>query len=330
MSDDEGTDAPLGDTLLDSEFLSELEGLAATAHRLRPVGQAAVARAELQAFLAPPPGSTTPLDEDAFVTLPAALLTERTDAILEAARRSSQKQAGEAVDSFVVFFQALLPGLGEEAAEQVRRLFFRIAPTLVHLCHAGFSGPPPDGIAALASLETILIEVSSVRLSPTEATLVGHSIDQLAGFLSAGEYALASNVVSTQLLAILEKNRVARMLFRLMHVEASVQLYLQERLGYLTPRIRVPEDFPLLRAYGPLRVLEEPRPGGGARRLIQVQLPDVASPRHVVLHLSANSGGAVFDLRLDLLGCAELDVPGGAYDLGLIYSPPRSDDPQRI
>lgn len=330
MAEDQGTDAPLGDALLDSEFLSELEGLAAAADRLRPAGQAAFARAELLAFLAPPPGAQAPLDEDAFVGLPATLLTERTDAILEAARRSGHKAAGEAVDSFVVFFQALLPSLGEEAAEQVRRLFFRLAPTLVHLCHAGFSGPPHEGIAALGSLETILIEVSSVRLSPTETTLVAHSIDQLAGFLAAGEYALASSVVSNQLLAILEKNRVARMLFRLMHVEASVQLYLQERLGYLTPRIRVPEDLPLLRAYGPLRVLEEPRPGGGTRRLIQVQLPDVASPRHVVLHLSAPSGAAAFDLRLDLLGCAELDVPGGAYDLGLVYSPPRSDAAQRI
>jgi hypothetical protein len=108
-----------------------------------------------------------------------------------------------------------------------------------------------------------------------------------------------------------------------------VQLYLQERLGYGTPRIRVPEDFPLLRAYGPLRILDEPKPGGGSRRLIQVQLPDVAAPRHVVLHLSPHGGGAARDLRLDLLGCAELDVPPAAYDLGLIYSPPGADDPRR-
>jgi hypothetical protein len=318
----EGGNAPLGDTLLDSEFLSELEGLAAAADRLRIPAHADVARAELEAFLAPVPGSALPLGEDAFVALPPALLTERTDALLDAARRSQQRDSGQAVDSFVVFFQALLPGLGAEAAEQVRRLFFRLAPTLLHLCHAGFAGPPKEGLAALGRLETILIEVSSVRLSPTESTLVARSIDQLAGFLAAGEYAMANDVVSSQLLAILEKNRVARMLFRLMHVETSLQRYLQERLGYLTPRIRVPEDLPLLRAYGPLRVLEEPRPGGGSRRLIQVQLPDVASPRHVVLHLAPQGGGPAHDLRLDLLGCAELDVPGGAYDLGLLYSPP--------
>lgn len=328
MAETDGKDAPLGDALLDSEFLSELEGLAATADRLG--SPAAVARNEFEAFLAPAPGGSQPLDEDAFVALSPALVTERTDALLEAARRSDQREAGEAVDSFVVFFQALVPGLGPEAGEQVRRLFFRLAPTLLHLTHAGFAGPPQEGIAALARLETILIEVSSVRLSPTESMLVARSIDQLAGFLAAGEYALATDVVSSQLLAILEKNRGARMLFRLMHVEANVQLYLQERLGYMTPRIRVPEDLALLRPYGPLRVLEEPRPGGGSRRLIQVQLPDVASPRHVLLHLSPQGGGTSHDLRLDLLGCAELDVPPGAYDLGLIYSPPRSDDPQRI
>jgi hypothetical protein len=316
-------DEPLGDALLDSDFLSELEGLAATADRLKAPGHAAVARAELLAFLAPAPGTAQPLDEDAFVALPSALMTERTDALLEAARRSPQRDAGEAVDSFVVFFQALLPGLGPEASEQVRRLFFRLAPTLLHLCHAGFSGPPGDGISALSRLETILIEVSSVRLSPTEAALVARSIDQLAGFLAAGEYALATDVVSSQLLAILEKNRGARMLFRLMHIEASLQVYLQERLGYLTPRLRVPEDLRLLRAYGPLRVLDEPRPDGGARRLIQVQHPDVPQPRHVVLHLAPHGGGPAHDLRLDLLGCAELDVPPGAYDLGLVYSPPR-------
>lgn len=330
MPENHGQDAPLGDTLLDSEFLSELEGLAAAADRLKAPGHAAIARAELEAFLAPIPGRAQPLDEDAFVALPPALLTERTDALLEAARRSGQREAGEAVDSFVVFFQALLPGLGAEAAEQVRRLFFRLAPTLLHLCHAGFAGAPQEGISALARLETILIEVSSVRLSPTESTLVARSIDQLAGFLAAGEYSLATDVVSSQLLAILEKNRVARMLFRLMHVEASVQLYLHQQLGYLTPRIRVPEDFPLLRAYGPLRILDEPTPGGGSRRLIQVQLPDVASPRHVLLHLTPPGGGPAHALRLDLLGCAELDVPPGAYDLGLVYSPPGAGAPQRF
>lgn len=170
MAETDGKDAPLGDALLDSEFLSELEGLAATADRLG--SPAAVARNEFEAFLAPAPGGSQPLDEDAFVALSPALVTERTDALLEAARRSDQREAGEAVDSFVVFFQALVPGLGPEAGEQVRRLFFRLAPTLLHLTHAGFAGPPQEGIAALARLETILIEVSSVRLSPDRKSVV--------------------------------------------------------------------------------------------------------------------------------------------------------------
>jgi len=319
---------PRGDALLDSQFLSELQGLAAAADRLEAPPAALRAEAELRAFLAPVPGSGAALTEDAFVALPDGVLTQRTDALLDSARRSTQRDAAQAVDSFVVFFQALLPGLSVEGEEPARRLFFRLAPTLLHLCHVGFSGPPEEGLEALRRLETILIEVSSIKLSPTESGLVARSIDQLASFIAAGEYALANDVVSSQLLAILEKNRVARMLFRLMHVEANVQLYLRQRLGHRTPQIRVPQDFAALATYGPLRVLEEPRAGGGSRCLIQVQLPDVAAPRHVVLHLSPLGGGPEHDLRLDLLGCAELAVPNGTYGLGLVYSPSRSAGPQ--
>jgi hypothetical protein len=316
-----GKDAsPLGDALLDSEFLSELESLAEAADRLDLPPAAEEVFAELGAFLAPGPGSSEPLSEDDFVRLPAAQVTERTDALLELSRRSGQREAAEAVDSFVVFFQALLPSLNTEGAEQARRLFFRIVPTLFQLCHGGFAGPSGDGVHALAQLETILIEVSSVKLSPTESSLVARSIDQLASFIAAGEYGLASDLVSTQLLAILEKNRVARMLYRLMHIEASVQVYLKERIGHLTPQIRVPEDFAGLRFYGPVRVLEE-NEGGRLRRLIQIQLPDVPTPRHVLLHLVPRGGGEPLDLRLDPLGCAELRVAPGTYDIGLLYRP---------
>ncbi len=320
MSERNSDPGPLGDALLDSEFVAELEGLAATASRFETPAAALEAEAELRAFLAPFPGAVEPLSEDDFVHLSAAGLSERTDALLEIARRSTQREAAEAVESFVVFFQALLPGLGADGREQARRLFFRLAPTLVQLCHGGFTGPREDGLRALDQLETILIEVSSVKLSPTEGSLVAASIEQLAGFIAAGEYALAGQVVSSQLLAILEKNRVARMLYRLMHIEASVQVYLKERLGHLTPLLRVPEDFAALRPYGPLRILEE-RDGPGSRRLIQIQLPDVPMPRHVVLHLLPRDGGPPLDLRLDLLGCAELQAPAGTYDLGLLYRP---------
>jgi hypothetical protein len=312
--------APRNDGLLDSQFLSELQELAAAAGRLKQPPAALQAAAELQAFLAPLPGSERELSEDSFVALPPEALTERTDALLESARRSAQPDAAQAVDAFVVFFQALLPGLGDEGEEQARRLFFRLVPTLLHVCHVGFAGPSQEGAEALRRLETILIEVSSVKLSPAESGLVARSIEQLTGFIAAGEYALANDVVSSQLLAILEKNRVARMLYRLMQVEASVQVYIKQKLGYATPRLRVPNDFAALRSYGPVRILEEDDLGR-PRRLIQVQLPDVAMPRHVVLQLAPGDGGPAIELRFDRLGCAELEIPSGSYDLGLLYRP---------
>ncbi len=320
MPERDGDAGPLGDALFHSEFVSELEGLAAAAGRFETPAAAVEAEVDLRAFMAPFPGSDEPLSEDEFVLLPGAGLSKRTDALLEVSRHSPHREAAEAVDSFVVFFQALLPGLGLDGRDQARRLFYRLVPTLQHLCHGGFAGPSEDGLRALHQLETILIEVSSVKLSPTERSLVALSIEQLAGFIAAGEYTLASEVVSSQLLTILEKNRVARMLYRLMHIEASVQVYLKERLGHPTPLIRVPEDLAALRPYGPVRILEE-RDGALSRCLIQIQLPDVPMPRHVVLHLAPRHGGPPVDLRLDLLGCAELRVAPGTYDLGLLYQP---------
>ncbi len=308
------------DALFDAEFLAELRDLAAATEKLQSPSVALSAHLDLQAFLAPVPEKTTPLSEDEFVALPPVELQARTDALLDIARRSSDREAAAAVDSFVVFFQALLPGLTTEGAEQVRRLFFRLASTLLHLCHAGFGGKRAEGQRALGQLETILIEVSSVRLTPAESELVARALEPLAGFVAAGEYALASEVVSSQLLAILEKNRVTRNLYRLMHVEATVQLYLRERLGRPTPQLRVPEDFAALTAYGPIRIIDESVPGE-PRHLVQVQLPDIPMPRHVVLHLVPRGGGEPHDLRFDLLGCAVLTVPPGHYDFGLLYQP---------
>lgn len=279
--------------MFDTEFLAELEGLAAKTDRLQPPAAAATAHADLQAFLAPAAGSSEPLSENDFVALPPLALVARTDALLEVARRSDDRDAAEALDGgFVVFFQTLLPGLTPEGAEQVRRLFFRLVPTLLHLCYGGFAAKREDGLRALRQLETILIEVSSVRLSPAETALVARSLEPLAGFVAAGEFALASDVVSSRLLAILERNRVARNLYRLMQAEAAVQGHLREKLGHPTPRLRVPEDFGALGGYGPIRIIDE-----------------------------TAAGGEPHALRLDLTGCAELAVPPGEYDLGLLYQP---------
>src|SRR5262245_46809951 len=82
----------------DDELLAELEGFAAKTDGLLTLVEADTAHADLQAFLAPPVGSSTPLDEDAFVALPPAALTARTDALLEVARRSADRDAAEALD----------------------------------------------------------------------------------------------------------------------------------------------------------------------------------------------------------------------------------------
>jgi len=309
------------EVLFDAEFLAELEGLASATDRLQPPPAAATAHMDLQAFLAPVEGAERPLSEDDFVALAPAALAARTDTLLEVARRSADREAAEALDGLVVFFQTLLPGLTAEGAEQVRRLFYRLVPTLLHLCHAGFAGKREDGLRALAQLETILIEISSVRLSPAESALVSRTLEPLAGFVAAGEYTLASEVVSTQLLSILERNRVARNLYRLMQAESAVQLHLKERLGHPAPRLRVPEDFAALSGYGPLRILEETELDGERRYIVQVHVPDIPMPRDVVLHLAPRQGGPPEHLRLDLTGCARLNVAPGEYDLGLVYEP---------
>jgi len=229
-----------------------------------------------------------------------------------------------AVESFIVFFQALLPTLGEEGSREVRRFFFRLAPTLIHIGYNDFSEVDDrrrEGRQALQSLENVLIEVSSVRLTPSETELAFRSIDQMAAFIGAGEYAMATEVISTQLLEIIVRNKVMRSLFRIMEVEVNIQRYLKENLGYSTPQIRIPDDFARLAEYGPLRVLKESDLDGAVRCLIQVQIPHVPILRDIVLHLAAADASRSYDLRLDALGSVEVDVPPGVYSLGLVYQP---------
>jgi hypothetical protein len=178
--------------------------------------------------------------------------------------------------------------------------------------------------ASLALLETILLEVSSVRLAPVESGMLFKSLDQLATLIAAGEHALARDVVALPLLTILRKNRVARALFRLMEVEVALQVYLRERLGYSTPRIRLPDDVPALAEFGPLRVFDEEGPDGVGRSYLQVQLPDLPILSDIVVHLSPEDGSGEHRLRLDGLGSVPLDLPPGLYEIGLLYEPERS------
>lgn len=302
----------------DPEFLSELEVLVAARAELPEAPGASHAPHEaLVAFLAERP-------ESAFVELTGDALAEHTNELIEVCRQGAEREAVQAVENFVVFFQTLVPTLAEDGAREIKRFFYRLIPTLVHVAHSGFSSEEEAasaGADALHSLETILIEISSVRLAPSESELVFRAIDQMTAFISVGEYALASEVISSRLLSIIARNKLTRALYRLMEIEVSVQVYLKEKRGYLTPQIRLPEDEGPLADYGPIRVLREESPEGSNRRLIQIHLPHIATLRDIVLHLESASGEDAYDLRLDALGSAELRVPDGTYNLGLIYQP---------
>ncbi len=282
----------------------------------------------LSRFVAPLAAGGPQLDEASFVALPAAVLVERSNDLIESCRRSASRQAALAVESFVVFFQTLAPTLAEEPAREVKAMFFRLAPTLVHMAwdeNAGQGDRRRDAGEALQGLETILLEVSSVHLTPAEGQLLFKSLDQLATLLAAGEYGLARDVVGAPLLGILRKNRVSRSLFRLMEVEAAIQVYLKERFGYTTPQIRVPEDLERLAEFGPIRIFEDQEFGGGRTRYLQVQLPDIPILSDIVIRLSREDGSGR-DLRLDGLGSARFDLEAGRYGLGLIYEP---EEPRR-
>jgi hypothetical protein len=307
------------------EFLSELEGLveesgmaASSAGNDIQVERGLLeAVAEIQAGVEGEPDLT----EAAFLALAPVRLAERCNVMIEACRRSPRREAAQGVESFVVFFQTLVPTLREEPAREVKTTFFRLAPTLLQMAWADFEDRREDGRLALRQLETLLLEVASVNLAPAESELLFRSLDQLAGLIAGGEYALAKDLVATPLLGILRKNRVARSLFRLMEVEVSVQAYLKERLGYSTPQLRLPDDVTALSDYGPVRVFEEERFDGERRSYLQFQLPDIPILSDIVVHLAEESDAESRDLRLDGLGSVELDLPPGLYRIGVGYDP---------
>jgi len=282
--------------------------------------------AQLATFLACEPGSgqTGTLSEDQFVALPSHGLSERVNTLLDLCRQGGRPEAVQAVDNFVVFFQALIPTLSEGGSAQIRRVFFRLVPTLIHIAYSDFGDDAEkrqEGRDALRNLERILIEISGVRLAPAERDLVFRSIDQITSFVAVGEYAMADHVVSSRLLSLIAQNKLLRALFRVMEAEVGVQRYLKERLGYLTPQLRLPDDLEALADYAPMRIFEEEGLDGGHRRFIQVQLPDLADPSAVVLHVTSKDTGQVWELGLDALGSSPLDLPDGAYALGLVYIP---------
>jgi hypothetical protein len=281
-------------------------------------------RETLAAFLAPVSAGEPPLAEEGFLSLPAAVLAERCNGLIESGRRSPRRDAAQAVESFIVFFQALVPTLSAESSREVKATFFRLVPTLLQMAWEDLGDAIErrrESRDSLGLLETILLEVSSVRLAPVESGMLFRSLDQLATLIAAGEYGLARDVVAVPLLGILRKNRVARSLFRLMEVEVALQVYVKERLGHATPRIRIPDDLAALADFGPLRVFDEEGPDGAHRRYLLVQLPDIPVLSDVVVVLSRPEAGEERRLRLDGLGSVPLALPPGLYQIGLVYDP---------
>jgi hypothetical protein len=319
-------DPPAKD-VFDRAFLSELEGLVEqTGMAVTAAGSGSAAargyHETLAAFLAPPAPGAPPLGEAGFLDLPPAQLAERTNGLIDWCRKSPRREGAQAVESFIVFFQTLVPTLAPEAGWEVKATFFRLVPALVQMA---WDEPPPGGGRresgeALHLLETILLEVSSVKLAPIESGLLFKSLDQLATLIAAGEYGLA-RAVAVPLLALLRKNRVARSLFRLMEVEVAVQGYLKERLGHESPQLRIPDDLARLADFGPLRIFDEEGHDGAHHRYLQVQLPDLQNLSDIVVRLSPAEGGLALDLRLDGLGSAAFDPPPGLYQMGLLYAP---------
>jgi hypothetical protein len=283
---------------------------------------------KLARFLALPPAGA-PMSEDEFVALPDTALTERINLLLELCRESTKPEARQAADNFVAFFRTLVPTLSEAGSVAIKRVFYRLVPSLLQIAFRDFSNDPEqrqEGALLLGKLERILLEISHVQLAPSESELVFQSIDQLTGLFAVGEYAMADGLVASQLLGIIQRNKVMRSLFRIMEVEAAVQEHLRTRLGHATTRMRIPHDLPALREYGPLCVFPEPGSDGRLRNVVQVHLPNIPFPQNVLLLFHDESSRQTHSLRLDPLGCAGLDLPDGDYRLGLAYEPA---DPQR-
>jgi hypothetical protein len=198
-------------------------------------------------------------------------------------------------------------------------VLYRLAPTLIHVAFADFGDDDEaraEGRAALDSLQSVLAEVAPIKLAPSETALVLRSIDQMTSLVADGQYAMATGLVASQLLSLIERNRLARNLYRIMELEVSVQRYLKERRGYPTPRIRLPEDVLELHEEGPVRVLSEK-----GRRFLQFHVPDIPVLSDVVVHLVSDPPGQQVDVRLDALGSVVLDLPDGTWRIGFEYEP---------
>jgi len=113
----------------DPELISELEGVVADSDRAASSAALDIEIDQglleaLQSLRAGSEGEPA-LTEAAFLGFTPPQLAERCNLLIEACRRSPRRQAAQAVESFVVFFQALLPTLRDEPAREVKARFGR-------------------------------------------------------------------------------------------------------------------------------------------------------------------------------------------------------------
>ena len=161
----------------------------------------------------------------------------------------------------------------------------------------------------MRNLESILIEISTVRLAPSESELVFRSVDQMSEFIGVREYAMANEIIGSRLLSVVERNSfhagpLSTHGSRGQHpgVHEGAARTLIRRSGYR----RTTSSFPTT---GPSGSCAKSCRTVPANTFIQVQLPHIESLKDVTLHLAPDDGGPGHDLRLDALGSAMLDLP---------------------
>ena len=105
----------------DEAFLEELRQLAETVTPAEeededdvPVPPSGPQQAALAGFLE---SSAGPLSEDGLVEEPAYAFTQRVNRLIESCRHSDRRSAVEAVESFLVFVQTLVPSLPPPGAQ---------------------------------------------------------------------------------------------------------------------------------------------------------------------------------------------------------------------
>ena len=126
---------PPDDETFDSAFLSELEGLVAdSGMAVSSAAQGAAGARGYRETLAALPrsrlaGRAAARRRRPSSTCPRPPSPSAATGSSSPAARSPRRDAAQAVESFIVFFQALVPTLAAESSREVKATFFRLVPT---------------------------------------------------------------------------------------------------------------------------------------------------------------------------------------------------------